>query len=67
MAVARQGYRLIIATDTFIYHAGQVSFRSETKEKTDMLVQESTDRLYKKLEAHYGPGNVPPPEESMGY
>jgi GT2 family glycosyltransferase/glycosyltransferase involved in cell wall biosynthesis/Flp pilus assembly protein TadD len=60
------GYKLIIATDTFIYHKGQVSFKTEKTEKTDKLVQESTNRLYKKLESYYGPGNVPAPTELWG-
>ncbi|MCX5813458.1 MAG: glycosyltransferase [Proteobacteria bacterium] len=62
----RFGYRLLVATDTFIYHEGQVSFKTEEFAKTNDLVQESTDRLYAKLVAHYGPGNVPPPEELWG-
>lgn len=58
-----KGYKLLVATDTFVHHKGQVSFKSEAKTKTSRLVQESTDRLYAKLVAHYGPGNVPSPME----
>ncbi len=57
------GYKLLVATDTFVHHEGQVSFKTEAKSKTDALVQQSTDRLYEKLVAHYGEGNVPPPTE----
>lgn len=61
--LGQAGYRLLIATDTFVYHEGQASFKSEEESKTSALVQESTDLLYKKLEAHYGEGNVPHPME----
>ena len=61
-----RGYRLVVATDTFVHHKGQVSFKSEAETKTSRLVQESTDRLYAKLVAHYGNGNVPPPMELWG-
>ncbi|MCZ7626166.1 MAG: hypothetical protein M5R38_10535 [Candidatus Methylomirabilis sp.] len=61
-----KGYKLLVATDTFIHHEGQVSFKSETETKTSQLVQESTDRLYAKLEAHYGVGSVPSPMELWG-
>jgi GT2 family glycosyltransferase/Flp pilus assembly protein TadD len=60
------GYKLLIATDTFVYHEGQVSFKSEEESKTSALVQDSTDRLYEKLEAHFGEGNVPHPMELWG-
>jgi len=61
-----KGYRLVVATDTFIHHEGQASFKSEPSTKTSRLVQESTDRLYAKLEAHYGVGKVPSPVELWG-
>lgn len=61
-----KGYRLLVATDAFVHHEGQVSFKSEAETKTSRLVQESTDRLYAKLEAHYGKGNVPDPMELWG-
>ncbi|MEE9170187.1 MAG: glycosyltransferase [bacterium] len=57
------GYSLLIATDTFIHHDGQTSFKTENAEKTDVLLQQSADRLYEKLEAHYGDNNVPAPTE----
>ncbi len=62
----QKGYRLLVATDTFVYHAGQKSFESEKRSATDALVQESTNRLFEKLENHYGHGQVPPPEELWG-
>jgi len=61
-----KGYRLVVATDAFVHHKGQVSFKSAPSEQTSRLVQESTDRLYAKLEAHYGNGSVPPPMELWG-
>lgn len=61
----QHGYRLLIATDTFIYHEGQMSFKSQ-KVSTSDLTQGSTDRLYAKLEAYYGVGNVPTPMELWG-
>jgi len=61
----QHGYRLLIATDTFVYHEGQMSFKSQEASTCD-LTQESTDRLFAKLEAHYGVGNVPTPMELWG-
>lgn len=60
------GYRLLVACDTFVYHKGQQSFKTEKKSKTDILVQESTDALYRKLERYYGKQNVPTPVELWG-
>ncbi len=60
------GYKLLVAVDTFVFHEGQVSFKSEKKSKTDRLVEESTDALYAKLEEYYGKGKVPPPESLWG-
>ncbi|RJP65598.1 MAG: glycosyltransferase [Ignavibacteriales bacterium] len=59
-------YKLLVATDTFVYHKGQQSFKTEKKSKTDDLVQQSTDALYLKLKEHYGEGNVPSPLELWG-
>ncbi len=55
------GYKLKIALDTFIYHEGHVSFKTEKKSKTDILVQDSTNKLADKLIRYYGYGNVPHP------
>ncbi len=60
------GYRLLVATDTFIHHAGQVSFKTEKKSKTDKLVSKSTEVLYKKLQDYYGVDNVPDPRNLWG-
>ncbi|MFQ3549584.1 MAG: glycosyltransferase, partial [Armatimonadota bacterium] len=59
-------YKLKVALDTFVYHEGQHSFNTESKTKTNKLVQESTDILYKKLVNHYGDDNVPTPLELWG-
>ena len=60
------GYRLQVATDTFVYHKGQASFNTEPSAKTKRLVQESTDALYRKLVQHYTPDPVPSGEELWG-
>ncbi len=57
---------LRIATDVFIYHEGQHSFRGEPESLTRRLVQESSDALYRILEVYYGPGRVPTPQELWG-
>ncbi|HLP42103.1 MAG TPA: glycosyltransferase family 2 protein, partial [Fibrobacteria bacterium] len=49
-----RGLKLVVATDAFVFHEGQKSFRTEKKSHVDRLVQESTDALYLKLTAHYG-------------
>jgi len=56
-----RGYKLKIALDTFIYHEGHASFKTERKSKTERLVQESTNKLADKLINYYGYGNVPHP------
>ncbi|MBI6546603.1 MAG: glycosyltransferase [Cyanobacteria bacterium NC_groundwater_1444_Ag_S-0.65um_54_12] len=61
-----QGYRLVIATDAFVHHVGQVSFGSEPADRTRQLVQESTDALARKLVQYYGPGMVPAATELWG-
>lgn len=58
--------KLVVALDAFVYHVGQASFQTENKSHTDRLVQESTDALYRKLEKHYGKGNVPSSVELWG-
>lgn len=60
------GYRLLIATDTYIVHEGQVSFKTRPKAETQVLVQAGTDYLAQKLEKYYGPGNVPSVDELWG-
>ncbi len=53
------GYRLIVACDAFIAHEMQKSFKTEPKETTKKLVQESTDALYRKLVRRYGKEKLP--------
>lgn len=60
------GYRLQIATDCFVYHKGQHSFRSDPSTVTVQLVQQSSNALYAILETSYGPGRVPPPDAIWG-
>lgn len=63
--IRKGGYKLLVATDVFVHHEGQVSFRSDPPMKTRLLVQESTNQLYKKLRDFYGE-KVPSPEEIWG-
>ncbi len=60
------GYRLLVATDVFVHHEGQVSFNSEPSAIVQKLNQESADALGRKLIAHYGKGNVPGQYELWG-
>ncbi|CAB1073856.1 hypothetical protein D1AOALGA4SA_1975 [Olavius algarvensis Delta 1 endosymbiont] len=60
------GYSLVVATDTFIYHKGQTSFKNEPETKMKQFTQESQNALYAKLETHYGKGNVPSSYELWG-
>ncbi len=60
------GFKLKVAVDTFIYHEGQKSFETQSKSKTTLLVQQSTDALYNKLQNYYGVDNVPTPIELWG-
>ncbi|HDM32261.1 MAG TPA: glycosyltransferase, partial [Deltaproteobacteria bacterium] len=61
-----KGYRLVVATDTFIYHKAQASFATEPEEKMKRLTQESQDTLYLKLQKYYGKGKVPSSKELWG-
>ena len=62
-----RSYKLIVASDTFVFHEGQKSFQTEPDEKVTRLVEESTNTLYKKLVNHYGSEErVPTPEELWG-
>lgn len=60
----QNGYRLLVATDVFVHHRGQVSFRSESAAKTAYLVQQSTNFLANKLRKAYG--YLPAGEELWG-
>jgi GT2 family glycosyltransferase len=62
----QKGYQLMVASDVFVHHRGQVSFNTEPSSKTKKLVQESTDALARKLVAHYGVGKVPSSVELWG-
>jgi len=53
------GYNLLVATDTFVYHKGQASFDTEPSEKMKRLTQESQDALYAKLKKTFSPNLVP--------
>ncbi len=64
--IRENGGTLKVALDTFIYHEGQKSFATEKKEKTEKLVQESANKLYRKLEKYYGKGRVPSSMELWG-
>jgi GT2 family glycosyltransferase len=59
LRLRQNGYTLLVATDTFVYHKGQVSFNSQPSTRARELVQEGADKLFSKLEKHYGPGKVP--------
>ncbi len=54
------GKKLVVASDVFVFHEGQKSFKTEAKTHVDNLTQESTDALYKKLVAHYGGADLVP-------
>ena len=58
-----KGYGLVIAKDTIVFHEGQVSFATQSKDVMDRMIQESTDYLSYKLIAHYGDGKVPSPQK----
>ncbi|MEO7427051.1 MAG: glycosyltransferase, partial [Fibrobacteria bacterium] len=61
------GRKLVVATDAFVFHEGQKSFRTEAKATVDRLTQESTDAMYVKLVHHYGGRErVPAPLELWG-
>lgn len=58
----QEGYRLVVATDVFVRHYGQVSFATAPKSKTDYLVRQSTNALFEKLYRRFR-GKVPSGEE----
>jgi len=55
------GYRLLIATDCFVYHKGQHSFGTMNTATTSALVRRSENALFGILEESYGKGRVPDP------
>ena len=60
------GYRLLVACDSFVEHKGQVSFEALKDGEKHRLLTESNTVLARKLEAHYGRGNVPTSIELFG-
>src|SRR5207244_1745696 len=60
------GRRLLIATDVFVHHVGQVSFSTVADDERDRLDRESGEALARKLQAHYAPGDVPSAEDLWG-
>tara|TARA_Y100001934_G_C12152469_1_gene677976 strand:- start:161 stop:886 length:726 start_codon:yes stop_codon:yes gene_type:complete len=60
------GFNLLVATDTFVFHKGQASFDSEPSEKMKNLTQQSQDSLYTKLERAFSPKPVPSSLELWG-
>ncbi len=61
------GRKLVVASDAFVFHEGQKSFRTEAKTTVDRLTQESTDAMYMKLVHHYGGRDlVPAPVDLWG-
>lgn len=64
--IRTNGGKLGVALDSFVYHVGQASFRTEAKSHTDNLVQQSTDALFEKLKKYYGQNNAPHPMELWG-
>jgi GT2 family glycosyltransferase/capsular polysaccharide biosynthesis protein len=66
LRLKREGYKLVVAKDTIVFHKGQESFRSVKKSLTDGLVQEGTDYLYYKLMRNYGVNNIPSAKQLWG-
>jgi GT2 family glycosyltransferase len=60
------GYRLLIASDVFVLHRVHVSFQTEPLDVIEPLERSSANAFAKKLQAHYGKGNVPSQEELWG-
>jgi len=60
------GFKLLVAADTFVFHKGQASFDSEPSEKMKNLTQQSQDALYSKLERAFSPKPVPTSLELWG-
>lgn len=48
------GYRLLIAPDVFVFHAGHKTMEEQPKPHIQKLLAESTARLKAKIQAHYG-------------
>ncbi len=66
LRVKESGYKLLIATDTFVYHEGQTSFATLQQAEKQKLMQQSLDLFYTKLERKYGEGRVPSSTQLWG-
>lgn len=66
LRMRRLGYRLLVAADCYVAHAGQRSFESLPPAERTRLTQESTDALQRKLERWYGENGVPSPMDLWG-
>lgn len=62
----RNGYKLVVASDVFVYHKGESSKNSSGKDENLRHIYESGLVLIKKLEDIYGKGNIPSPVELWG-
>jgi len=60
------GYKLIIATDVFIYHKPDITRSIASIRNSNERSEESQNILKAKLENFYGKGNVPPTMELFG-
>lgn len=60
------GYQLRVARDAYVEHAGQVSFDTLPTEERVRFLTQSNLAFAKKLEDHYGKGNVPTSTELFG-
>ena len=56
-------YTLKISTNTFVYHNGQVSFKTRPAEEIKKINKHCVEILNDKLINHYGFNNVPTPNE----
>lgn len=61
------GYRLLIARNSFVHHVNHVSFLSEPEAVTNPLTQKSIDHLTRKLIKHYGLNGVPSQTDLWGF
>ncbi len=64
LRLTEAGYKLVIASDVFVYHEGHVSMR-ETGSKAEEMVKQSESAMMKKLEAKY-PDGIPSSTELWG-
>jgi GT2 family glycosyltransferase/tetratricopeptide (TPR) repeat protein/MoaA/NifB/PqqE/SkfB family radical SAM enzyme len=66
LRIRSKGYKLIVATDAFVFHRGHVSFTSQPSDSSRLLIQQSTDALYRKLVSRFGAWGLPPAMELWG-